>query len=113
MLELVWDAERSSSEIAAAVGLSASEGAPRRRSGARALSDGPLIIQAIRRDLSRSDGIDAASNVSRLDLSGAVQSDADHPPRNGVGRRFESLLGLQTEGQSTDEAASSAALLAR
>ena len=46
------------------------------------LSDAPLIIcliiQTIRRDPSRSVWIDEASNVSRLDSSGAVQVDAEH-----------------------------------
>jgi hypothetical protein len=37
-----------------------------------------LIIQTIRRDPSRSDQIDDAATVSRLDPSGAVQVDAEH-----------------------------------
>ena len=41
-----------------------------------------LIIQTIRRDRTRSVWIDEAPNVSRLDPSGAVQVDAEHPARN-------------------------------
>jgi hypothetical protein len=37
-----------------------------------------LIIQTIRRDRTRSDGIDEAPNVSRPDPSGADQIDAEH-----------------------------------
>jgi hypothetical protein len=40
-----------------------------------------LIIQTIRRVPSRSVWIDEASNVSRLDPSGAIQIDAEHPSR--------------------------------
>jgi hypothetical protein len=38
----------------------------------------PLIIHTIRRDPSRSDGIDEPCHVSRSDPSGAVQIDAEH-----------------------------------
>jgi hypothetical protein len=38
----------------------------------------PLIIQTIRRDPTGSVGIDGAANVSRPDLSGADQIDAEH-----------------------------------
>jgi hypothetical protein len=41
-----------------------------------------MIIQTILLDPPRSDGIDEAGNVSRLDPSGAVQFDAEHPARN-------------------------------
>jgi hypothetical protein len=41
-----------------------------------------LIIQTILLDLSRAAWTDEASNVSRLDSSGADQIDAEHPSRN-------------------------------
>jgi hypothetical protein len=42
-----------------------------------------MIIQTIGLDRSGSVWTDEASNVSRLDPSGAVQSDAEHPSRDG------------------------------
>jgi hypothetical protein len=42
----------------------------------------PMIIQTVLLDLSGAVWTDEASNVSRLDPSGAVQVDAEHPPRN-------------------------------
>jgi hypothetical protein len=42
----------------------------------------PMIIQTIRRDPSGSVLTDVASNVSRPDPSGTVQSDAEHRRRN-------------------------------
>jgi hypothetical protein len=44
-----------------------------------------LIIQTIRRDPSRSDQIDEASNVSRPDPSGADQIDAKHQATDLMG----------------------------
>jgi hypothetical protein len=41
-----------------------------------------MIIQTILLDPSRAVWSDSASNVSRLDPSGAVQVDAEHPSRN-------------------------------
>jgi hypothetical protein len=41
-----------------------------------------MIIQTILLDPSGAVWIDEASNVSRLDPSGAIQSDAEHPSRN-------------------------------
>jgi len=43
-----------------------------------------LIIRTIRLDRTRSVWTDEASNVSRLDPSGAVQVDAEHPARDRV-----------------------------
>jgi hypothetical protein len=43
-----------------------------------------LIIQTIRRDPSRPDQIDEASEVSRPDPSGADQTDAEHQPTDLV-----------------------------
>jgi hypothetical protein len=42
----------------------------------------PLIIQSILLDPSGAVWSDSASNVGRLDPSGAVQVDAEHPSRN-------------------------------
>jgi hypothetical protein len=42
----------------------------------------PMVIQTILLGPSGPDQIDAASNVSRLDPSAAVQSDAEHLARN-------------------------------
>jgi hypothetical protein len=42
----------------------------------------PMIIQTILLDPSGTVWTDEASNVSRLDPSGAVQIDAEHPSRN-------------------------------
>jgi hypothetical protein len=42
----------------------------------------PMIIQTIGLDPSRAIWTDSTSNVSRLDPSGAVQADAEHPSRN-------------------------------
>jgi hypothetical protein len=41
-----------------------------------------LIIQTIRRDPTGSVWTDEASNLSRPDPSGAIQTDAEHPTRN-------------------------------
>jgi hypothetical protein len=41
-----------------------------------------MIIQTILLDPSRAVWTDEASNVSRLDPSGAIQADAEHPTRN-------------------------------
>jgi hypothetical protein len=41
-----------------------------------------MIIQTIGLDPSRAIWTDSTSNVSRLDPSGAVQADAEHPSRN-------------------------------
>jgi hypothetical protein len=41
-----------------------------------------MIIQTILLDPSGAVWIDEASNVSRLDPSGAIQADAEHPSRN-------------------------------
>jgi hypothetical protein len=50
-----------------------------------------LIIQTIRLDLSGSDQIDEASNVSRPDPSGADQIDAEHLS-NGVGSQLVGVV---------------------
>jgi hypothetical protein len=42
----------------------------------------PMIIQTILLDPSGAVWTDEASNVSRLDRSGADQADAEHPTRN-------------------------------
>jgi hypothetical protein len=42
----------------------------------------PMVIQTILLDPSRPVWSDSASNVSRLDPSGADQADAEHPSRN-------------------------------
>jgi hypothetical protein len=42
----------------------------------------PMVIQTILLDPSGPDQTDAASNVSRQDPTGAVQSDAEHLARN-------------------------------
>jgi hypothetical protein len=42
----------------------------------------PMIIQTILLDPSGAVWTDGASNVSRLDPSGADQADAEHPTRN-------------------------------
>jgi len=49
-----------------------------------------LIIQMILLDPSGAIWTDEASNVSRLDPSGAVQADAEHPSRN---RKVVDFLG--------------------
>ena len=45
----------------------------------------PMIIQTILLYPSGAVWTDEASNVSRLDPTGAVQADAEHPSRNRVG----------------------------
>jgi hypothetical protein len=50
-----------------------------------------LIIQTIRRDLSRSVQIDEASNLSSPDPSGADQIDAEHQATDLVLMEFVSL----------------------
>jgi hypothetical protein len=42
----------------------------------------PMIIQTIGLDPSKAVWTESASNLSSLDLSGAVQVDAEHPARN-------------------------------
>jgi hypothetical protein len=51
----------------------------------------PMIIRTIRRDPSRPAWTDDAPNVSRVDPTGADQSDADHPPTDLAVGGFESL----------------------
>ena len=41
----------------------------------------PMIIQTIGLDPSRAVWTESASNLSSLDLSGAIQADAEHPTR--------------------------------
>ena len=66
------------------------------------LLDHLLIIQTIRRDLSRPDGIDEVSNASRLDPSGAVQVDAEHPsPNRTVMGPRPPRFGMQVRGDPT------------
>jgi hypothetical protein len=62
-----------------------------------------LIIQTILLDPSRAIWTDEAPNLSRLDPSEAVQSDAEHPPRN---RKVEGSnpSGSKTAGQNADPA---------
>jgi hypothetical protein len=55
----------------------------------------PLIIQTILLDPSGAIWTDGPPDVSRLDPSGAVQIDAEHPTRKSEGRRFESEVGLR------------------
>jgi hypothetical protein len=59
-----------------------------------------MIIQTILLDPSRTVWTDGASNVSRLDPSGVIQIDAEHPTRNRkvVGSNLTS--GSRTAGQS-------------
>jgi hypothetical protein len=45
-----------------------------------------MIIQTIGLDPSGAVWTDGASNLSRLDPSGAIQIDAEHPSRNRKGR---------------------------
>jgi hypothetical protein len=58
-----------------------------------------LIIQTILLDPSRAVWTDEASNVSRLDPSGAVQSDAEHPSRNRKVEGSNPSSGSKTAGQ--------------
>jgi hypothetical protein len=59
----------------------------------------PLIIQTILLDPSRAVWSDSASNVSRLDPSGAVQVDAEHPARNRKVVGSNPTSGSKTAGQ--------------
>jgi hypothetical protein len=54
--------------------------------------DHPLIIQTILLYPSGAVWTDEASNVSRLDPSGAVQIDVEHPSRNRLHSRTQSRL---------------------
>jgi hypothetical protein len=51
-----------------------------------------MIIQTILLDPSISVWSDSAANVSRLDPSGAVQADAEHPSRNRTVAGYPILL---------------------
>ena len=58
-----------------------------------------LIIQTIRRDPSGAVWTDEPSNVSRLDPSGAVQADCEHPSRNRKVVGSNPTSGSKTPGQ--------------
>src|SRR5918999_940260 len=59
----------------------------------------PMIIQTIRLDPSGAVWTDEASNVSRLDPSGADQIDAEHPTRNRKVVGSNPTSGSKTAGQ--------------
>ena len=61
----------------------------------------PMIIQTIGLDRSGAVWTDAASNVSSLDPSGAIQGDAEHPTRNRKVEGSNPSPGSKTPGQST------------
>jgi hypothetical protein len=70
----------------------------------------PMIIQTIILDPSGAVWTDEPSNVSRLDRSGAVQIDAEHPSRNRKVAGLEPLHfwmeGTQTQGWPSSVVAS-------
>jgi hypothetical protein len=59
-----------------------------------------MIIQTIRLLPSGPVWTDEASNVSSLDLTGAVQADAEHPARNRKVVGSNPTSGSKTAGQS-------------
>jgi hypothetical protein len=71
-----------------------------------------MIIQTILSYPSGAVWTDEAPNVSRLDPSGAVQVDAEHPARNRKVVGSNPTSGSKTAGQSMCEPVSAGALLA-
>jgi hypothetical protein len=63
-----------------------------------------MIIQTILLDLSGAVWTDAASNVSRLDPSGADQTDAENPTRNREVEGSNPSSGSKTAGQRASRA---------